>query len=200
MSEKKVSPHSEAGFIKNNYPEYWDRTVSYPADKCACIHKVKEEWGVLCSFGNMPVEVNGIEFRNSEHLFHIMKFRDEEIIKDLYRRPVSLIFENIVKGYETSGRRRDDWGTYFIDALKFCIMKKYEQNETFRNVLEKSRGLYIVELSHNKKADAYSVVLNGDNYEGYNLFGELLMELRDKGTLEYHLPEDALDFIEILKS
>ena len=29
--------------------------------------------------------------------------------------------------------------------------------------------------------------------------GRLLMELRDHGKLEYHLPDNALDFIEIVK-
>ena len=39
----------------------------------------------------------------------------------------------------------------------------------------------------------------GCKYVGPNLLGRLLMELRDNGKLEYNLPDDALDFIEILK-
>lgn len=37
-------------------------------------------------------------------------------------------------------------------------------------------------------------------YVGSNLLGRLLMELRDKGKLEYHLPDDIFDFISNLKS
>ena len=38
-----------------------------------------------------------------------------------------------------------------------------------------------------------------DCFVGPSLLGRLLMGLRDNGKLEYKLPEDALDFIEILK-
>ena len=41
--------------------------------------------------------------------------------------------------------------------------------------------------------------LTDDVYVGSNLMGRLLMELRDNGKLEYHLPDNALDFIEIVK-
>ena len=44
------------------------------------------------------------------------------------------------------------------------------------------------------------VKLVGDDFVGPNLLGRLLMELRDQGTLEYHLPADALDFITVLKN
>lgn len=40
----------------------------------------------------------------------------------------------------------------------------------------------------------------GENFIGPNLLGRLLMELRDNGTLEYRLPVDALDFVEVMKN
>ena len=37
-------------------------------------------------------------------------------------------------------------------------------------------------------------------FVGPNLLGRLLMELRDgDGTLDYHLPDDAFKFVEVLK-
>lgn len=39
----------------------------------------------------------------------------------------------------------------------------------------------------------------GEQYIGSNLLGRLLMELRDNGKLDYHLPNDIFEFIEILK-
>ena len=32
-----------------------------------------------------------------------------------------------------------------VDAIKMCIQLKYEQNEDFRNELERTKGMYIVE-------------------------------------------------------
>lgn len=50
-----------------------------------------------------------------------------------------------------------------------------------------------------KPADTWSAKLEGDKWVGSNLTGRLLMELRDNGKLEYKLPEDALEFIKIIK-
>ena len=61
--------------------------------------------------------------------------------------------------------------------------------------LERSRGLYIVEVQNNPKlpANTYNAKLSpdGQTWSGPNLMGRLLMELRDKGKLDYRLPEGA---------
>lgn len=88
-----------------------------------------------------------------------------------------------------------------LDAMKFCLMKKYEQCARFREALERSKGYYIVEdqtLFPKKEPDTWGVKLIGDNYEGSNLLGRLLMELRDNNHLEYALPTDALNFITLI--
>ena len=49
------------------------------------------------------------------------------------------------KHYQKLGNhRRTDWGSMIIDAMKFCLTLKYQQNEEFRNALEDSKGKYIV--------------------------------------------------------
>ena len=105
------------------------------------------------------------------------------------------------KSYEPE-HRRADWGSMIVDALKFAMQKKYEQCEPFRIELERSKGLHIIEKQANPKkpADTWSAKLVGDEWIGSNLTGRLLMELRKNGRLEYNLPEDALKFIDILKS
>ena len=45
-----------------------------------------------------------------------------------------------------------------------------------------------------READTWGTVLRGNEYVGPNLLGRLLMELRDKGRLEYTLPEGAVEF------
>jgi predicted NAD-dependent protein-ADP-ribosyltransferase YbiA (DUF1768 family) len=68
--------------------------------------------------------------------------------------------------------------------------------------LERSKGKYIVEDQTGftkKNPDAWGVKQQGDNYVGPNLLGRLLMELRDNGKLEYHLPDDAFTFLQYLK-
>ena len=82
--------------------------------------------------------------------------------------------------------------------------EKYRQSEAFREELERTRGLYIVEdqtTFHKKSPDTWGVKPSEDGKEfvGPNLMGRLLMELRDNGRLDYSLPEDVLSFQDLTR-
>lgn len=194
--------------IKQYYPQYSD-IQRYSAAQCACIRKTDEEWGVFGNFYHAPIVVEGVTFDCTERLFHLMKFRDtaEEGIKSEYtvRRGMNIKMHMKPMYQQHPEWFRVDWGSMVVDAMRFCLQTKYEQCDEFRNELERSNGLTIVEdeTKRNKKknrdADSWGVNLVGDQYVGPNLLGRLLMELRDNGKLDYQLPDDALDFINILK-
>ena len=188
------------GFIKEYYPE-WYGIQEYPADKTAAFCKVAEEWGVLGNFAPTPIVVGGVPFDCTEKLFQMMKFTDLESRKIIYAQKGQPI-KMKAKHQEKVGVVREDWGRIFIDAMKFCLMQKYNQIETFRNELERSKGLFIVEQQANPRrpAGAYSAKLSddGNTWAGPNIMGRLLMELRDQGKLEYNLPADAMDFSDLL--
>ena len=188
------------GFIKEYYPE-WYGIQEYPADKTAAFCKVAEEWGVLGNFAPTPIVVGGVPFDCTEKLFQMMKFTDLESRKIIYAQKGQPI-KMKAKHQEKVGVVREDWGRIFIDAMKFCLMQKYNQSETFRNELERSKGLFIVEQQANPRrpAGAYSAKLSddGNTWAGSNIRGRRLMELRDQGKLEYNLPADAMDFSDLL--
>ena len=191
-----MSFYSIAPFIKEHYSQYYS-IESYPAAECVRIHKVSEEWGVFSNFARTPIEIEGVVFKYAEQLFQIMKFQDAEQVKAVFyaNNP-----KMTAKHWEKT-HRRADWGEMIVDAIKFCIQKKYEQSETFRQTLAASEGYYIVEdqTSFPKKTpDTWGVKLVADNFVGPNLLGRLLMELRKNGKLEYKLPNDALSFIQQL--
>lgn len=196
-----MSFYSVDQFIREHYPQYWGYET-YPQDRCACIRKVSDEWGILCNFASTPLVVNGVEFKSSEELFQMMKFKDVEILDRIRRnitREGKLCYQikKTVKSYEKE-YRRDDWGAIFIDAMKFCLVTKYEQSEAFRQALESTGDLYIVEDQSSfpkRNPDAWGVKPCGLEFSGPNLLGRLLMELRNNATLTYTLPSDALDFL-----
>jgi ribA/ribD-fused uncharacterized protein len=192
-----MSFYSISVFIRENYPEYWG-LQSYPADQCVRIHKIDEEWGIFSNFGHTPIVVEGVTFDTCERLFQLMKFKDEEPVKAIYYKKGNP--KMTTKHWEKT-HRREDWGQMIVDAMKFCLVHKYKQNETFRQELERSKGKYIVEdqTSFPKKTpDTWGVKLQGDNFVGPNLLGRLLMELRDNGKLDYRLPDDAFTFLQHL--
>ena len=186
-----------APFIQEFYPQYYS-IETYPADMCAAFSKVDDEWGIFSNFGRTPIVIDGVTFNNSERLFQLMKFRDEEPVLKVYNANNP---KYTARHWEKT-HRRTDWGKMIVDAMKYCLTLKYEQSEEFRNELERSRSLFIIEDQSSfikKNPDTWGAKLRGDKYIGPNLLGRLLMELRDNGKLEYSLPGDALDFIKFLK-
>jgi len=180
--------------IKTYYPEYY-KWETYPSNMCAIIHKTTEEWGILHNMATSNIVIDGVTFKCSETLFQIMKFTDKEVVQDVYRRNNKKWAMHWEKEY-----RREDWPQMIIDALKFCLQMKYEQCAEFRKEIERSKGLFIVEDETGRKSTSYGAKLNKDGlFEGSNLLGRLLMELRDIGKLEYQLPDDAFEFLQYLK-
>lgn len=195
MREGKVAP-----LVKEFYPEYY-LWCEYPKDECITITNNEDEWGILGNLYPTPLVVNGVEFVSSEQLFQMMKFTDPDILLEQFKCR-GLTPKMKAKKYENRGNRRPDWGKIIVDCMKFCLQTKYDQSEDFRNQLEETKGYIIVEdqtTRRRKTPDSWGVKPNGDKYVGSNLLGKLLMELRDNGKLEYHLPEDILNFINELK-
>lgn len=184
------------GFIREYYPE-WYGIQEYPADKTVSFLKVDGEWGLLSNFARTPIVIDGVTFDCTEKLFQVIKFTDDESRKVIYSKKGQPI-KMMARHQEKVGSVREDWGRIFIDVMKFCLMQKYSQSEAFRKELERSKGMFIVEQQPNPKrpAGAYSAKLSedGKTWRGPNIMGRLLMELRDKGRLEYSLPEDAMRF------
>ena len=195
-------------------PEYLS-VESYPADHIAAIRKTDDEWGIFGNFYKYPkvgkaprkpiIVLDGVGFDCAERLFQLMKVQDQECLQLLCEIPCGIAFKRqmakILQEHHVEWRK--GWEYMLMDAMKFCLQKKYEQNEQFREELERSKGLFIVEdeTKHLRgKEPLWGVTLVGDHYEGPNILGKLLMELRDNGSLSHSLPDDALNFIEMLKN
>ncbi len=189
---KKKSSTRIAEFIKKYYPEYWGIQV-YPIAQSVFFHKKTDEHWILSNMASCPLEIDGIQFKSSEHLFQTLKFATPESITAVYQ---SNSPKMTAKHYQKlGGHRREDWEQILVDVMKFCLQQKYEQCSEFRKELERTKGFHIVELQDAKNdkestsANGWGVKTKGENYVGANLMGRLLMELRD-GKMEYKLPDD----------
>lgn len=188
--------YSIAPFIQEYYLEYYS-IETYPVSECVAIRKVKEPWGIFGNFAPTPIIINGVTFKTSELLFQLMKFKEAEPILAVYNANNPKM---TAKHWEKT-HRREDWGRMIVDAMKFCITQKFEQNEDFRKELERSKGKYIVEDQSSfpkKTPDTWGVKQQGSDFVGPNLLGRILMELRKNGKLDYRLPDNALYFLKYL--
>ena len=184
------------GYIKEYYPE-WYGYQNYPADGTVFFCKVDEAWGILGNFAGVSLVVDGVPFDSTGKLYQVMKFSDPESRRQVYGLKGQKL-KMRAKKREREGTVRPDWGRIFIDAMMFCLMEKYTQCEAFRQELERSKGLYIVEKEPNtrKSPGCWSASLSADGttWTGPNIMGRLLMELRDTARLDYSLPADAVQF------
>ena len=93
------------------------------------------------------------------------------------------------KTFAKRGVERADWKGIAVDVMRFCLNHKYRSSEEFRKALSDSGSKYIVEdeSKRKKRPDSWGAVLDVDSkeYYGKNIMGRLLMELREKGKLEY---------------
>lgn len=197
---KKKSSASVAEAIRIYYPEYWGDQV-YPIAQSVFFHKKTDEHWILSNMSSCSLEVEGILFKSSEHLFQTLKFATPKSITAVYQ---SNNAKMTAKHYQKlGGHRREDWEQILVDVMKFCLRQKYEHCPEFREELERTRGCHIVELQDAKndkelsRANAWGVKSKGQNYVGPNLMGRLLMELRD-GKMEYKLPDDWNKALEII--
>lgn len=175
-------------FIKTYYPEYVGDN-EYPVSESVFFHKKTDDHWSLSNMSAAPLVVEGVNFRNSEHLFQV--FASSESIKAVYH---SKSPKMTAKHYQKLGNhRRTDWGSMIIDAMKFCLQLKYEQSLEFRNELDRTKGSFIVELQDRKtdtvssRPNGWGVKTKGEKYVGPNIMGQMLMSLRENWNIAFRL-------------
>ena len=93
------------------------------------------------------------------------------------------------KTFAKRGIERTDWREIAVDVMRFCLNHKFQSSEEFRKALSDSGNKYIVEdeSSRKNRPDSWGAAFDVDTneYYGKNIMGRLLMELREKGMLEY---------------
>ena len=170
------------------YPQY-DIIEHYPAEQTICFTTTAAEWGILSNFAKTPMVVNGVEFACVEQLFHYIRLNNEQERAAYLKLTPNIGLKMKAKAFEKRGVERSDWREIAVDVMRFCLNHKYQASAEFRKALADSGDKYIVEDESNRKnkPDSWGAVLDTttNEYYGKNIMGRLLMELREKGELEY---------------
>lgn len=147
----------------------------YDVAACAVVHRTKEKWGTLhCMASGMPLKVMGYEVPSAEHLYQALRTTDAEVQAQILQEPNPYIAKHeIAHAYPTL----PSWDNVKVEAMRYTLRTKWMQAVRFRNVLEDTGTLTIVERSTSDPFwGAISVTIG--TLRGGNLLGELLMELR----------------------
>lgn len=171
-----------------HYPQY-DIIERYPAEHTISFTSTTAKWGIFSNFAKTPMLVNGIEFACVEQLFHYIRLNNETERVAYLKLTPNMGLKMKAKVFKKRGIERSDWKEIAVDVMRFCLNHKYASSEALRKELERSKGKYIVEDESNRKKrpDSWGAVLDTatGEYYGKNIMGRLLMELREKGVLEY---------------
>lgn len=170
------------------YPQY-DIIDRYPVEQTIGFTSTAAEWGIFSNFAKTTMVVNGIEFACVEQLFHYVRLNDEQERAEYLKLTPNMGLKMKAKAFAKRGVERADWKEIAVDVMRFCLNHKYQNSAKFRKTLTDSGDKFIVEDESNrkKKPDSWGAVLDTTTgeYYGKNIMGCLLMELREKGNLEY---------------
>ena len=171
-----------------HYSEY-DTIDRYPAEQTIGFTSTAAEWGIFSNFAKTPMVVNGIQFSCVEQLYHYIRLNNEAERAEYLKLTPNMGLKMKAKAFKKRGVERDDWRDIAVDVMRFCLNLKYQNSEKFRSELERSKDKFIIEneSNRNKKPDSWGAILDTatGEYYGKNIMGRLLMELREKGELEF---------------
>lgn len=150
----------------------------YDISNSISFKKTTEKHGGLSNMASgYPIVVNGIFIRSSEALYQAMRYPNyPDIQMEIINQTSPMTAKMISKKYKS--KTRMDWKQVRVPIMKWTLRVKLCQNiEIFGRLLLETKNLSIVEESN--KDPFWGAERTDDKFEGANVLGRLLMELRE---------------------
>lgn len=150
----------------------------YNIEECIRFKKTTEKFGGLSNMaGGYHIVVNGVFIKSSEALYQALKYTNNpEVQMEIINQNSPMTAKMISKKHKEKIRK--DWENIRVAVMKWSLRVKLCQNiETFGSLLLETKNLPIVEESN--KDTFWGAQRNNNHFEGANILGRLLMELRE---------------------
>ncbi len=121
-----------------------------------------------------PFELDGEEWKSSEHYFQAQKFAGtpyKDFIRLYASTPREAFQYSRIPG--VSRWQRDDWGRVKVDIMYKALLAKFSQHESLRQLLLSTGERTLIEHTFNDNFWG-----DGGNGTGSNHLGKLLMKIR----------------------
>lgn len=146
-------------------------------------NKVKEEFGWLGNMAPYPIIYENQIWRTSEALFQAMRF-DEPEIKEIIRNEKSPMGAKMKAKFFRENMCVEPMSDFDVKNMKKCIKLKFEQHaEIKRKLIETGKSEIIEDIGtrNGGRHKFWGAKRHNENeFEGQNVMGKLLMELRDE--------------------
>jgi len=139
------------------------------------IHFYEREFYMFSNFSSFSVEMDGVKWPTSEHLYQAMKFmgEDSDIVEEIKNASSAHDSRQIAKKYKD--KRKKDWPNIKVEIMEKIIRKKLAQHPYIQKKLLETVGMKIIEVS---PRDAFWGW--GPNKDGQNHLGKIWMKIRDE--------------------
>lgn len=134
-------------------------------------YSTKEAFGCFSNFPRYDFELDGKQWRTSEHYFQAQKFEDEAYAEKIRQTPSPMIVARL--GRSRSVPIRADWEMVKDDVMRRAVRAKFEAHQELQDVLESTGDRLLIETT---SKDYYWGC--GTKGTGKNMLGLMLMEVR----------------------
>lgn len=131
-----------------------------------------EENGYLSNYYLVPITIDGILYKSSEHYYQSQKTLDAAFAERIRTAETCDDAKNL--GNSDECEYRSDWKTYRNMAMLRVLIEKFTQNPELKEKLLSTGDALLVE---NSSHDYYWG--RGADGTGFNMLGRLLMATRD---------------------
>ena len=155
---------------------------TYPKDGVVAF-KNKGKYAIFSNFYPFTFVAHGVTFHSVEQYYHWRRLEGAP----KYRQTM-LSFDGEKHAWQCFNYSRNRWVKQVIETdlnkrityMREGLRYKLEYCEAFKETLLKTGNKIIAELNQTSKSDdIWAVNKTSDGYEGSNILGKLLMELRD---------------------
>ena len=139
------------------------------------IHFYEREFYMFSNFSSFSVEMDGVQWPTSEHLYQAMKFmgQDSDIVAQIKNAPSAHEARQIAKKYPDQVIK--DWDTIKVEMMEKIIREKHAQHTYIQKKLLESMGRELIEVSPRDSFWGW-----GPNKDGENHLGKVWMKVRDE--------------------
>lgn len=146
-------------------------------------NKVKEEFGWLGNMAPYPINFENQIWRTSEALFQAMRFDNPEI-RELIRNEKSPMGAKMKAKSHNKFMVVEPMSVEDVENMKKCVRLKFEQHPELMVKLLETGNSEIIEDIGIRNGERHKFWgakrINENQFEGQNMMGKILMELRNK--------------------
>jgi len=136
------------------------------------VKEFKNKYHFLSNFFPVKINIDGFEYKSTEHYFQSMKFTDPKIREQVRKAPTPSIAKKLAKKF----RKRKDWFEISLHVMERALRVKFDILELREKLIETDE-MHLQE--GNQWDDTYwGVDLNTG--KGENHLGRLLMKIRSE--------------------